>query len=90
MGCRTVTDVIAGLVAREPEWNSLPPNLHPRLRLVIERCLEKESKDRGHDIADVRVDIQKVLADPNGVLVQPVGESVHGPGTRRDLLWLDR
>ena len=71
---RTVTDVIAGLVAREPEWTSLPPNLHPRLRLVLERCLEKESKDRGHDIADVRVDIQKVLADPESAIVQPVAE----------------
>ena len=45
-GGRTVTDVIAALVAREPEWNSLPPNLHPRLRLLLERCLEKEPKDR--------------------------------------------
>ena len=76
-GGRTVTDVIAGLVAREPDWGSLPPNLHPRLRLVIERCLEKESKDRGHDIADVRVDIRKVLSDPSGVIVQPVAEVVH-------------
>ena len=80
---RTVTDVIAGLVAREPEWNSLPPNLHPRLRLVLERCLEKEYKDRGHDIADVRVDIQRVLADPGGVLAQPSPDATH---TSRSIL----
>ena len=84
---RTVTDVIAGLVAREPEWNSLPPNLHPRLRLVLERCLEKESKDRGHDIADVRVDIQKVLADSTGVLTQPLAEVVQAP-PRPILSWV--
>ncbi len=79
---RTVTDVIAGLVAREPEWNSLLPNLHPRLRLVLERCLEKESKDRGHDIADVRVDIQKVLADSTGVLRVVFAAPCRGcPGT---------
>ena len=58
------------------KWNSLPANLHPRLRLLIERCLEKEPKDRCHDIADARVDIQKVLADPNGVFVQPVAEII--------------
>ena len=86
-GGRTVTDVIAGLVAREPEWTSLPPNLHPRLRLVLERCLEKESKDRGHDIADVRVDIQKVLADPGGVIVQPVVDVVQAP-PRPILRWI--
>ena len=76
---RTVSDVLAGVLAREPQWNTLPPNLHPRLRIVIERCLAKESKDRGHDIADVRVDIQKVLADPDGVMVQPVADVVQAP-----------
>ena len=86
-GGRTVTDVIAGLVAREPEWNSLPPNLHPRLRLVIERCLEKEAKDRGHDIADVRVDIQKVLADPDGALTPPVATAAPQRTLRLALPW---
>ena len=69
---RTVSHVLADVLRAEPEWNSLPPNLHPRFRLLLERCLEKEAKDRCHDIADVRVDIQKVLADPDGVLVQPM------------------
>ena len=73
---RTVSDVLAGVLAKEPQWNTLPLNLHPRIRLLLERCLEKEAKDRYHDIADVRVDIQKVLADPNGVIVQPVAEVV--------------
>ena len=60
----TPSDVLAGVLAREPDWKSLPPNVHPRIRLLLERCLEKEAKDRYHGIADARVDIQKVLADP--------------------------
>ena len=69
------------------KWSSLPPNLHPRLRLLLERCLEKEAKDRCHDIADARVDIQKVLADPDGVLVQPPAEPVQlAPQSK--LLWV--
>jgi eukaryotic-like serine/threonine-protein kinase len=68
----TISEILASVLKSEPEWNRLPPNLHPRLRLLLERCLEKESKNRYHDIADVRVDIQKVLADPGGVFVQPV------------------
>jgi Tol biopolymer transport system component len=59
------------VLMREPDFSTLPPNLHPRIRLLLERCLEKEPKNRYHDIADVRVDIQKALADPSGVLVQP-------------------
>ena len=70
----TVSDVLAGVLAKEPQWNTLPLNLHPRIRLLLERCVEKDSKDRYGDISDARVDIQRVLADPAGGLVQPVAK----------------
>ena len=73
-GGKTVSDVLAGVLRIDPEWKSLPPNLHPRIRLLLERSLEKESKDRYQGIADARVDIQKALADPSGVLVQPTAD----------------
>ena len=63
-----VTDILAAVIRAEPEWAGLPENLHPRLRELIERSLEKEANYRWHDIADVRVDIHRVLADPRGVL----------------------
>jgi eukaryotic-like serine/threonine-protein kinase len=63
---RTVTDVIAALVAREPEWSRLPPRLHPRVRFVLERCLEKDPGDRYRAIADVRIELAKALNDPDG------------------------
>jgi Tol biopolymer transport system component len=69
---RTVSDVLASVIKVEPAWNRLPPNLHPRIRLLIERCLEKESKNRCSGIGEARADIQKALADPSGILVQPV------------------
>jgi hypothetical protein len=59
------------LIRLEPEWNNLPANLHWRLREVLERCLKKDAMDRYHDISDVKADIERVLTDPNGVLVQP-------------------
>ena len=68
---KDVTDILAAVIRSEPEWNSLPVNLHARLREVLERCLEKEAKDRYGSINDARVDIQKVLNDPSGVFVQP-------------------
>jgi len=36
--------------------------------------LEKEARNRWHDVADVRVDLQKVLADPIGVSAHPTAE----------------
>jgi eukaryotic-like serine/threonine-protein kinase len=69
---RTVSDTLAAVLMREPDWKRLPPNLHPRIRLLLERCLEKEAKNRYSGIGDARTDIQKALADPSGVLVKPV------------------
>ena len=73
---RNVSDILASVLKIDPEWSNLPHNLHPRLRELLERCLEKEVKDRYQAIPDARVDIQKVLADPRGVIVQPVAEVV--------------
>ena len=73
---KTVSDVLASVLKIDPDWNALPLNLHPRLRQLLERCLEKEAQDRYHGIADARVDIRKVLADPSGVIVRPVTQIV--------------
>ena len=68
---RSVSDVLATVLKIDPDWNSLPLNLHPRIRALLVRCLEKEVKDRYQAIGDARVDVQQVLADPAGVLIQP-------------------
>ena len=65
---------LAAVIRAEPKWDTLPVNLQPRLREAMERCLEKQVAKRFQDIGDVKVDIEKVLADPSGVLVQPVAE----------------
>jgi serine/threonine-protein kinase len=69
---KDVTDILAAVIRAEPEWANLPASLHWRLREILERCLEKEAKDRYHDISDVKSDIQRVLTDPSGVMVQPI------------------
>jgi serine/threonine protein kinase len=68
----TVSETLAAVLMQEPNFAVLPLNLHARIRFLLERCLEKEPRNRYHDISDVRVDIQKVLADPGGVFAQPV------------------
>jgi eukaryotic-like serine/threonine-protein kinase len=75
------TEILAAVIRAEPEWTNLPANLHWRLREVLERCLRKDLRDRFHDIADVRVDLQRVLSDPSGLLTQPVTSA----GARRKL-----
>ena len=71
-----VSTILARVLDREPDFTPLPANLHPKLRDMLRRCLQKDAKQRYHDIADVRLDIQETLADPSGVLVQPTGDVV--------------
>jgi serine/threonine protein kinase/Tol biopolymer transport system component len=69
----SVPHVLAAVLQTEPDWGRLPKNLHPRLRQVLERCLRKKVRNRYYSIADVRVDIEEILADPAGLTAPPHG-----------------
>jgi serine/threonine-protein kinase len=73
-----VSTILARVLDRDPDFTALPKDLHPRLRDVLRRCLQKNAKQRYHAIADVRFDIESVLADPSGVLVHPVAAVARG------------
>ena len=62
------SDILAAVIRAEPEWSGLPANLHPHVVELLERCLEKDPKNRWHHVADVRVGIERVQADPAGLL----------------------
>ena len=82
-----VSLTLARVLEREPDFALLPGNLNPRVRELLDRCLQKDAGNRWHDIADARLDIQRALADPSGVLVQPTGEVAQAP-PRRILPWV--
>jgi serine/threonine-protein kinase len=67
----TITEVIASVLARQPDLNALPANINPRIEELIRRCLEKDIKRRRQTIADVRVEIDAILADPQGLKLRP-------------------
>jgi eukaryotic-like serine/threonine-protein kinase len=67
-----VTDILASVIRSAPDLSKLPANLHWRIREILQRCLEKEVRDRCSGISDARVEIQKALGDPGGVPVQPI------------------
>jgi Tol biopolymer transport system component len=84
----TVSETLATVLMREPEWKRLPANLHPRIRLLLERCLEKEARKRYGSINDAVVDIEKALADPSGVLVQPTLGAGPEAKPKKMLAWI--
>jgi serine/threonine-protein kinase len=55
----TVTDVIAAVVNREPDWSALPPSTPPHIRALIERCLRKDARTRWQAIGDARIAIDE-------------------------------
>ena len=50
-----VAEVLANLIKTEPDWAALPENTPAPLRLCVQRCLQKDLRQRFHDIADVRL-----------------------------------
>jgi Tol biopolymer transport system component len=53
----TVTDVLAAVIGRDPDWSALPARAGTGFRRVLARCLEKNPKLRYRDIGDVAVDL---------------------------------
>ena len=84
---KTASHVMGAVLNIEPNWEGLPANLHPRVRVLLERSLEKEAKDRLSGISDARVEIQKVLVDPDGVVVRPAPTALEA-APQSKLLWI--
>ena len=76
----TLPETIAAVLMREPDLSLLPSNVHPKLKELIRRCLAKNRKERWHAIADVRVDIGAIMADP-------YAKNVPATGVERTPLW---
>jgi hypothetical protein len=53
-----VSDVLASVLAREPEWTRLPAAVSPALGTFIKCCLQKDPKQRVRDVGDVRLALE--------------------------------
>jgi len=61
----TISDTLASILAREADLSKLPANTPPALRLIVERCLEKDAKRRMRDIGEARLIIEAVRGGDN-------------------------
>ena len=51
----SVADTLAAVIDRDPQLDRLPPSTPWYVRATIERCLQKDARDRARDMADVRM-----------------------------------
>jgi len=53
-----VSEVMASVLAREPDWTLLPGGVSPVLRTYIRRCLHKDPKQRIGDMQSLRLALE--------------------------------
>ena len=58
----TVTDTLAGVLKTEIDLDALPAESPAAIRRLLRRCLERDPKNRLHDIADARIVLDEVLS----------------------------
>jgi eukaryotic-like serine/threonine-protein kinase len=61
-GGETVTDTLAAVIRGEPDWSALPKDTPTHVRVLLQRCLQKDAKQRLRDIGDARIAIEEVLS----------------------------
>ena len=58
----TVSEILARVMEREPDWKSLPPGLPTSVHELLRRCLEKDPRKRRRDSGDIRVELEAALS----------------------------
>jgi eukaryotic-like serine/threonine-protein kinase len=63
-GGETLSDQVAAVLRTEPDWSSLPEETPRRLITIIRNCLQKNPKERFHSAADIRIQLEDIVAEP--------------------------
>jgi len=74
----TVTDTLASVIKEEPDLKLLPAATPMRVRVLLQRCLQKDPKQRLRDIGDARISLDEVLAgapEPSSIAAAPISMS---------------
>jgi serine/threonine-protein kinase len=58
----TVSDTLAAILTRDPDWSLLPPDLPRSVTRLLRRCFEKDVNRRLRDIGDARFDLEEAIA----------------------------
>jgi len=56
----TASDTLAAVLRQDVDWTALPATTPAAIRQLLRRCLERDRRNRLHDIADVRIALEEV------------------------------
>ncbi len=84
----TVSDILAAILRSEPELNTIPDGPPAAVRNLIERCLDKDPRQRLRDIGEARIALTGLEAGGIEATVVPVRPSAGTLSNRRvTLVW---
>jgi serine/threonine-protein kinase len=66
----TTSDVLAAVLRAEPDWAELPAATPTPVVRLLHRCLERDPRERLHDIADARLEIDEAITRPEWASLQ--------------------
>ena len=76
----TVSDIIASILTREPEWSRLPRETPEPARRALRRCLERDPRRRLRHAADLRLELEDAAEAPP--VTQAGTHKPDAPGSR--------
>jgi Tol biopolymer transport system component len=59
----TITDILGAIVRIDPDWNALPPDTPPLMRLLVRQCLQKLRAARLRHIGDAGIQLAAISTD---------------------------
>src|SRR5512135_3237755 len=65
----TVSDTLAAVLREPVDFAQLPPSTPPSVRVLVERCLERDPKQRLQAIGDSRIALERTIAGSSGIRV---------------------
>jgi Tol biopolymer transport system component len=80
----TVTDLFASILRGEPDWNALPSALPESVRLLLKRCLQKDTRRRLQHIGEARIAMEDA---PVSSAVSPIAIPAN-PASQRPKSWI--
>jgi Tol biopolymer transport system component len=83
----TISDTIAAILEREPDWVALPATTPASIRDLLRRCIDKDRKQRLRDIGDARIELDDELGRV-GRRAEPVAVTAAMSRSRWSWTWL--
>ncbi len=79
----TASEVLASVIKDEPDWARLPTTSPATLRRLLQRCLDKNPRNRLQHMGDARLELTAVSTEP----LELPGTVPQAPFARRALPW---